>query len=123
MPTSGKGLIRLLESHVQRTHDSTRYPGQTEQRPPYGLTILRRRQVEHETGYSRSTIYLRISQGLWTRPISLGARAVGWPAGEVSVLNAARIAGLSDDRIRELVHRLHLARVGDPMLAAALEGL
>ncbi|WP_251971497.1 helix-turn-helix transcriptional regulator [Sphaerotilus microaerophilus] len=122
MTTSGKGLIRLLENHVQRTHDSTRYPGLTEQRPPHsGLTILRRRQVEHETGYSRSTIYLRISQGLWTRPISLGARAVGWPAGEVSALNAARIAGLTDARIRELVHRLHLTRVGDPMLAAAME--
>lgn len=122
MTTSGKGLIRLLENHVQRTHDSTRYPCPTEQRPPHScLTILRRRQVEHETGYSRSTIYLRISQGLWTRPIALGARAVGWPAGEVAALNAARIAGLSDERIRELVQRLQLARIGDPMLAAAME--
>lgn len=85
--------------------------------------ILRRTAVEAATGYSRSTIYLRISQGLWTRPISLGARAVGWPASEVSALNAARIAGLTDERIRELVLRLHLARVGDPMLAAAMEGL
>ena len=56
------------------------------------LTILRRKQVESESGYSRSTIYLRITQGLWTRPVSLGPRAVGWPAGEVAALNAARIA-------------------------------
>lgn len=74
------------------------------------LTILRRKQVEAETGYSRSTIYLRISQGLWPRQVSLGARAVGWPAGEVAALNAARIAGLSDKEIRALVSKLEAAR-------------
>lgn len=74
------------------------------------LTILRRRQVEAETGYSRSTIYLRISQQLWTRPINLGARSVGWPASEVTALNAARIAGRSDMEIRALVAKLEAAR-------------
>ncbi len=74
------------------------------------LTILRRKQVESESGYSRSTIYLRITQGLWTRPVSLGPRAVGWPAGEVAALNAARIASKSDDDIRKLVTQLHIAR-------------
>ena len=74
------------------------------------LTILRRKQVESESGYSRSTIYLRITQGLWTRPVSLGPRAVGWPASEVAALNAARIAGKTDDDIRQLVARLHAAR-------------
>lgn len=74
------------------------------------LTILRRKQVEAESGYSRSTIYLRISQGLWPRPISLGARAVGWPAGEVDALNAARIASKSDVDIRALVAKLQAAR-------------
>lgn len=74
------------------------------------LKILRRNQVEAETGYSRSTIYLRISQGLWPRPVSLGARAVGWPAGEVAALNAARIAGKPDIEIRALVGRLEAAR-------------
>lgn len=80
------------------------------QHPPTTLTILRRKQVEFECGYSRSTIYLRISQGLWTRGVILGPRAVGWPAGEVAALNAARIAGRTDDEIRQLVVRLHLAR-------------
>lgn len=75
-------------------------------------TILRRKQVEAESGYSRSTIYLRISQGLFTRPVSLGARAVGWPAGEVAAINAARIAGKPDPEIRALVSRLETARIG-----------
>ena len=78
------------------------------------LTILRRKQVEAETGYSRSTIYLRIAQGLWPKQVSLGARAVGWPAIEVDALNAARIAGKSDIEIRALVTKLHSARVSAP---------
>ena len=77
---------------------------------PTTPTIFRRNRVESESGYSRSTIYLRITQGLWTRPVSLGPRAVGWPAYEVAALNAARIAGSSDDEIRQLVARLHTAR-------------
>lgn len=74
------------------------------------FTILRRKQVEAETGYSRSTLYLRIAQGLWPKPVRLGPRAVGWPAGEVAGLNAARIAGKSDADIRVLVSKLETAR-------------
>ena len=73
-------------------------------------TILRLPGVKTQSGLSRSTIYLRISQGLWTKPISLGARAVGWPSSEIEALNAARIAGKTDAEIRELVVRLEAAR-------------
>jgi len=73
-------------------------------------TILRLPSVKSESGQSRSTIYLRISQGLWTKPVSLGPRAVGWPAHEVGVLNAARIAGKTDEEIRALVVKLEAAR-------------
>jgi prophage regulatory protein len=76
-------------------------------------TILRRKQVQAATGYSRSTIYLRISQGLFVHPVSLGARAVGFPADEVAALNAARIAGKSDQEIKALVKKLELARVSE----------
>jgi len=65
-------------------------------------TILRLPTVTSECGLSRSTLYLRISQGLWTKPISLGGRSVGWPASEVVALNTARIAGKSDSDICEL---------------------
>lgn len=73
-------------------------------------TILRLPAVRSETGYSRSTIYLRIAQGLWTKQVSLGPRCVGWPAGEIEALNAARIAGKSEDEIRTLVLKLQAAR-------------
>jgi prophage regulatory protein len=42
--------------------------------------------------------------------VKIGARAAGWPASEVQALNAARIAGKSDDEIRELVLKLEAAR-------------
>lgn len=74
-------------------------------------TILRMSAVKSESGLSRSTIYLRVSQGLWTKPVSLGARAVGWPSDEVDALNSARIAGKSDAEIRELVCKLEAARM------------
>lgn len=93
---------------------SSQQPPSGPQSPPYrsAVTILRRRQVESESGYSRSTIYLRIAQGLWPKQVSLGARAVGWPAAEVDALNAARIAGKTDVEIRALVLRLEAARTG-----------
>ena len=73
-------------------------------------TILRLPAAKTESGYSRSTIYLRIAQGLWTKQVSLGPRCVGWPAHEVAALNAARIAGKTDVEIRALVVKLEAAR-------------
>lgn len=73
-------------------------------------TILRLPAVKGESGLSRSTIYLRIADGLWTKQVSLGPRSVGWPRQEVEALNAARIAGKSDDEIRALVLKLEAAR-------------
>ena len=45
--------------------------------------ILRLPAVKARTGLSRSTIYLRISEGRFPRPVSLGGRAVGWIEAEV----------------------------------------
>jgi prophage regulatory protein len=46
--------------------------------------ILRLPAVKARTGLSRSTIYLRISEGNFPKPISLGSRAVGWIEAEVN---------------------------------------
>ena len=73
-------------------------------------TILRIPAVKSESGLSRSTIYLRIAQGLLTKPVSLGARAVGWPSEEIAAINAARIAGKTDEEVRTLVLKLEVAR-------------
>jgi prophage regulatory protein len=63
------------------------------------LRILRRKQVESRTGLSRSTIYARIAEGLFPRPIDLGGgRAVGWVESEIDAWLQARI-----DSSRKLV--------------------
>ena len=72
--------------------------------------ILRLPAVKAATGLSRSTLYLRVGQGAFTHPVSLGGRAVGWPASEVAAVNAARIAGKADAEIRVLVAQLETAR-------------
>ena len=45
--------------------------------------ILRLPAVKARTGLSRSTIYLRISEGQFPKPVSLGSRAVGWIESEI----------------------------------------
>jgi prophage regulatory protein len=55
-------------------------------------TILRLPAVKTRTGLSRSTIYLRVSQGTFPRPVSLGGRAVGWVEEEIQSWFAERIA-------------------------------
>ena len=75
------------------------------------MSILRMPAVKAETGHrSHASIYNAIRAGLFTRPVQIGQRAVGWPADEVQKINGARIAGKNDDEIRELVKRLHAKR-------------
>lgn len=59
----------------------------------HALSILRRRQVEARTGLSRSTIYLRIAEGTFPKPVSLGGRAVGWIEAEIQGWISAQIEG------------------------------
>ena len=76
------------------------------------MSILRMPEVKAETGHrSHASIYSAVREGLFTVPVPIGQRAVGWPDTEVKALVAARIAGKTDDEIRELVHRLHSARM------------
>ncbi len=54
-------------------------------------TILRLSAVKNTTGLSRSTIYLRIAEGSFPKPVSLGGRAVGWLEAEIQDWLARRI--------------------------------
>ncbi len=67
--------------------------------------------VKAETGHrSHASIYNAIKAGLFTKPVQIGERSVGWPSEEVAAINAARIAGMSNAEIHELVQRLHAKR-------------
>lgn len=75
------------------------------------MSILRMPAVKAETGHrSHASIYAAIREGLFTKPVAIGKRAVGWPAAEVRAINAARIAGKNEAEIRALVAALMIAR-------------
>ncbi len=72
--------------------------------------LYRRPVVEQATGESRSTIYRKIKSGLFTKPIQIGGDRVAWPANEVQAIINARIAGKSEEEIKQLVTELEAAR-------------
>ena len=78
------------------------------------VKFLRLPEARASRGRSRSAHYSDIKNGTCTEPVALGARSVGWPDYEIEALNAARVAGRSDDEIRDLVARLHAARKATP---------
>lgn len=72
------------------------------------MSIMRMPAVKAETGWkSQGSVYTAIKEGVFTKPVKIGARSVGWPDDEVKAINAARIAGKSDADIKALVNRLH----------------
>lgn len=76
------------------------------------MAIWRIETCKAEAGYrSHASIYGLIRAGLWTQPVKIGERSSGWPDDEVRAINAARIAGQSNQEIRDLVKQLHARRV------------
>lgn len=83
------------------------------------MSILRMPAVKVETGHrSHASIYTAVKQGLFTKPVQIGQRSVGWPSNEVAAINEARIAGQTNEAIKALVSRLHAKR-GDLLLTLA----
>jgi prophage regulatory protein len=72
--------------------------------------IVKLPEILSQRARSSSSHYRDIQDGLYTKPVNLGKKAVGWPINEVNILNAARIAALSEEEIRELVIELHAKR-------------
>jgi prophage regulatory protein len=72
--------------------------------------IIRFKEVKHRTGKSKSAVYSAITDGTFPSPIKLGARMVGWREKEIDAMIAARIRGVSDDEIRDIVRQLQAER-------------
>lgn len=73
-------------------------------------SILRLPSVIARSGLSRSSIYKAVAAKLWTSPIRLTGKSIGWPSHEVDSLISARIRGASDVDVRQLVAQLETAR-------------
>jgi prophage regulatory protein len=80
------------------------------------MKILRLPSVKAEMGHrSDASIYNAIRDGLFPVGVKIGQRAKGWPSDEVAAINAARIAGKSDEELKALVFRLHAKRLELPL--------
>jgi prophage regulatory protein len=75
------------------------------------MVILRLPEVKRVLGHrADASVYNAIRAGLFTSGVAIGQRAKGWPDYEAQAIAAARVAGKSDDEIRELVKALHTKR-------------
>jgi prophage regulatory protein len=66
--------------------------------------ILRLPAVKAKTGLCRSAIYQHVADGSFPRPVSLGARAVGWIESEIETWISRKIKE-SRDRTPANVNR------------------
>lgn len=73
--------------------------------------LIRLPQTMALTGDRRSTLYLKVQKGLLPKPIRLGTRTIAWVQSEIEAINRARIAGKSEDEIRQLVKNLEQSRL------------
>lgn len=76
------------------------------------LKVLRKPDVLSLTGWSRSTLHVRIKENLFVPPISLGERAIGFLAHETNSVLGAMVAGKSKEQIKALVASLVAQRAG-----------
>jgi prophage regulatory protein len=74
------------------------------------LRIERKQDVLDKIRISRSTLYLRIQQGLFVPPISLGKRSVGWMEHETDAILNAYASGQSEAEIKDLVRSIVASR-------------
>ena len=72
--------------------------------------LVRLPEVMAATGLRSTSIYSRAKAGLFTPPIKITSRCSAWPEREIAAINAATIAGKSDEEIREVVKSLVEAR-------------
>lgn len=68
--------------------------------------IIRRPEVLNKMGWSKSTLYNRLNNGLFPPPISLGARSVGFVESDCDKAVQAMIAGYSEQQLKALVQKI-----------------
>ena len=92
--SSRAGRLRDSASRARRDRPMTRTMVQEVEVP---TRIVRLPDVMSRTGLSRSTIYVRVGKGSFSRPVQLGERAVGWIEEEVDEWIRQQIAASRGD--------------------------
>ncbi len=76
--------------------------------------LIREPERKQITGIPTSTWYDLQNRGLAPPGVRISRFSVGWPLSELDAVNRARIAGCSDDQIREIIRELVAVR-GNPL--------
>jgi prophage regulatory protein len=63
-------------------------------------------EVLTQYGVSKGTLNSQVKSGTFPPPVSIGARAIAWPSNEVDKVIRARVAGVCEDGLRELVRQI-----------------
>ncbi len=79
--------------------------------------LLKDVEVAGRLGMARSTTWESVRLGTLTVPIRRGAKWSRWPSHEIDRIEAAIVAGASDDELRELVRELMEARTAGGVAA------
>ena len=74
------------------------------------LKFIRRKDVLAVLPLKATALYHRMQEGLFPKPVSLGARAVGWPEHEVQHVLSALLSGCDEVEIRKIVSSMESAR-------------
>jgi prophage regulatory protein len=75
------------------------------------MLILRLPEVKLVLGHrADASVYNAIRAGLFPTGVAIGQRAKGWPDYEAQTIAAARVAGKTEEQIRELVKDLYTKR-------------
>lgn len=72
--------------------------------------FVRLYSVTHQSTLSKQFLRKEIAKGLFPRPVKLGQRLSVWLQSEVDAILKARIAGISNDELKDLVKDLEAAR-------------
>jgi prophage regulatory protein len=75
------------------------------------VKLLREPQARALVCRAKTQLWDDIKRGVLTPPVRIGRRSVAWPEYELQAVNAARIAGRSEEQIKALVARLVKERV------------
>jgi len=74
------------------------------------MKLLKLADVSRIFGFSRTSIYEQIRDGVFTKPIKVGPKTSRWPDFEVEQIIKARISGKTTKQIRALITSLHASR-------------
>ena len=80
------------------------------------LQLIKNAEARSFLGVGNTTFYEQLNAGLITPCVKLGVHSVAWPKHEIQAIVAARIAGQSDDQIKQLVKQLIADRAQLPSI-------